>query len=110
VSEVVDPGLQPERTALAWRRTCLALLAGSLVAARVLGGLLGVWGGVLGLGGVLAAGVLFVAVERRYARHRRGMAERSPIAGGGLIAALAGLVLAAGVVAVVIVVVLAVRT
>src|SRR6185503_9375612 len=51
MSGPVDAGLQAERTALAWRRTCLALLAGSLVATRILPEFFGAWSALLGVTG-----------------------------------------------------------
>lgn len=51
------PGAQPERTALAWRRTALSVAVGSLVAGRLLEPWAGpvVWAlTVLGLAGALA--------------------------------------------------------
>ncbi|NHT18317.1 DUF202 domain-containing protein [Cellulomonas sp. IC4_254] len=53
----VPPGAQPERTALAWRRTSLSVAVGALVAGRVLEPWAGpgVWGlTVLGLLGAVA--------------------------------------------------------
>lgn len=48
-----DPGLQPERTALAWRRTALSVTITSVVAVRIMPAALGhpIWyaPGVLGL-------------------------------------------------------------
>jgi uncharacterized membrane protein YidH (DUF202 family) len=91
-----DPGLQPERTELAWRRTCLALGVGSLIAMRVLpvafGSALWVLGGVAGL---VAAALLWVFARRRYragtdALHADGDRARMP--DGRLILALASLV------------------
>jgi uncharacterized membrane protein YidH (DUF202 family) len=64
-----DPGLQPERTELAWRRTALAIAIGSVISLRIFPLLLpadaAAWGlapGVLGIG---AACVFWVAARRR---------------------------------------------
>lgn len=63
-----DVGLQPERTALAWRRTALALVVGAVVGIRVLPALLGPWALIpAGLGIVLAV-LLLVASHVRYRR------------------------------------------
>jgi uncharacterized membrane protein YidH (DUF202 family) len=66
-----DRGLQPERTALAWRRTGLSLAVGAVVAVRILPEHLGVWAvGPAGLG-LLAAVLVLIGSERRYrAQHR----------------------------------------
>jgi putative membrane protein len=101
MSGVFDPGLQPERTALAWRRTGLALFAGSLVATRILPELLGAWAALVGLAGVVASAALLYAIHRRYHRHHRQLmaeGDRSPVAGGRLIAATAAFALAAATV------------
>ncbi|WP_369814275.1 DUF202 domain-containing protein [Frigoribacterium sp. Leaf164] len=100
-----DPGLQPERTALAWRRTALALTVGSLVGLRVLPLLLGDGAAtyaVAGLG-VAASVAVLVGAHRRYRRVHRlltsGADDRAPIGGGLLPAAVALLTVAAGVAA-----------
>jgi uncharacterized membrane protein YidH (DUF202 family) len=64
--ELFDVGLQPERTALAWRRTGLALTAGSLVAVRVLPAALGAWSLVPAGLGVAAAVLVLVLAHRRH--------------------------------------------
>lgn len=100
MSKLFDTGLQPERTALAWRRTGLALLGGSLVAARILPAVLDAWTAIFGLCGVISASVLLYAIHRRYQRHHTTLTtegELAPIAGGRLIAITAGFVFAAGI-------------
>lgn len=67
-----DAGLQPERTALAWRRTALALVTAALVAIRVLPVLLGPWAFIpAGLGMALAVGVLIASHVRYRVQHNR---------------------------------------
>lgn len=62
-----DPGLQPERTALAWVRTSVALLVNALIVLR--GGLSHHQPALLVLGGVLlalaAGGATFAGWRRR---------------------------------------------
>jgi uncharacterized membrane protein YidH (DUF202 family) len=66
-----DPGLQPERTALAWRRTALALVVGSLLGLRVLPTLLGSAGLGVAAAGVVAALAVLATARRRYRRVHR---------------------------------------
>jgi putative membrane protein len=88
-----DPGLQPERTLLAWRRTALALGVGSAVGARLALPVLGSGAVVVGVLGVLAALVSYVAASRRYHRAHRALTsgDRLPT-GGAPLAVTAGAV------------------
>jgi uncharacterized membrane protein YidH (DUF202 family) len=65
----LDPGLQPERTELAWRRTALAIAIGSVVSLRIFPLLLpadaAAWGLAPGILGIGAACVFWVAARRR---------------------------------------------
>jgi uncharacterized membrane protein YidH (DUF202 family) len=62
---IFDPGLQPERTDLAWRRTAIAIVLGAIVSLRLLPLVLGPWALGLGFLALLAAGALWVLVLRR---------------------------------------------
>jgi uncharacterized membrane protein YidH (DUF202 family) len=95
-----DPGLQPERTALAWRRTGLALTAGSLIALRVLPHALGTWALLpVGLGVVLSVLVL-VASHQRYRDHHHRLTtsplDRIHLPDGALLALVATITLGGG--------------
>ena len=100
-----DPGLQPERTQLAWRRTALSITVVSLIAARALPAILGsgLWV-IPGVVGVAASALFWVAAARR-ARAvdlalSGGRPDRMPDA--RLIALLAVFVATAGVLALVV--------
>lgn len=77
---VFDPGLQPERTELAWRRTLLSLAVGSLVALRLLPPVMGGWS--LGLG---FAGLAVTAVLWRMAHHRARQTQNALLGSAALL-------------------------
>jgi uncharacterized membrane protein YidH (DUF202 family) len=80
-----DSGLQPERTTLAWRRTAISLLVGSVVAARLLAGGLGWWAIAVGATGLTVAGTVWALAADRGRRATRALAENELMPGGGLL-------------------------
>lgn len=79
----IDPGLQPERTALAWRRCTLALLIVAIASSRSLVAAFGPWALMPVVVGVVFAVALFVAGDRRYRARRHpeyqeSTAQRQP--------------------------------
>jgi uncharacterized membrane protein YidH (DUF202 family) len=113
MSTVWDPGLQPERTALAWRRTAIALAVGSIAALRILPELAGPAGTLLGVVGLAGAVALAVAAELRYRRVHAALVRSArsgavPLVGGGvLLAAVAAGTLLLALIATVVVLLLA---
>ncbi len=77
-----DPGLQPERTALAWRRTAQSLAVGSLAAGRLLEARLGGASWLLAVIGVVLALVLLLAARRRAVVIDRALCADRNLAGG----------------------------
>ncbi|MBW4717980.1 DUF202 domain-containing protein [Saccharothrix obliqua] len=68
----MERGAQNERTALAWQRTALAMIAGSAVLARLTADRLGAYA-LVSLGVTTALGlVVLVAARWRYRAGRRG--------------------------------------
>jgi uncharacterized membrane protein YidH (DUF202 family) len=92
---IFDPGMQPERTALAWRRTALAMGVGSIVSLRVFPLALGPWALLPTAIAVVIAVVVFVFAQARYRRNHRALTgDREPgsaveLAGGGMVALVA---------------------
>jgi uncharacterized membrane protein YidH (DUF202 family) len=66
VTRPTDPGLQPERTSLAWRRTAMSVLVGSLALAKMLGNDLPVPAMVIAVVGIMWAMDLALTARRRY--------------------------------------------
>ncbi|MDW4572889.1 DUF202 domain-containing protein [Microbacterium sp. M3] len=90
-----DPGLQPERTSLAWRRTALAIGVGSLIALRVLPAIaaspeLSGWWLVPGIIGLGFAVLLWLAAQARMRGLNAALLDDSPdrLPGAGLLVAL----------------------
>ncbi len=93
---VSDPGLQPERTLLAWHRTSLALAVAGAVASRLLAQQLPAPAIAVGLVGVFAALASGVASTYRYRSRHTHLTLDLPQATGGIPIAFAAL--AAGVI------------
>jgi len=87
-----DPGLQPARTQLAWRRTALSIAVGSVVAARLLPQAMGALGWMVpGILGVIVAGWLWWIGGRRQkfvARESGTAPGRERVAGASALLAL----------------------
>jgi uncharacterized membrane protein YidH (DUF202 family) len=66
-----DPGLQPERTALAWQRSALALAAATIVVGRLTFSAVGLVALLVVALGVVHAALIF-ATSRRHYRLRTG--------------------------------------
>lgn len=102
---ILDAGLQPERTVLAWTRTCASLVGGTLVGLKLVPAEVGGWATapcVAVLGAAVTVGVL----ARRRADHVRRalLADQGVVADGRLLLGLATLVAAAAGLAVLVVV------
>jgi uncharacterized membrane protein YidH (DUF202 family) len=100
-----DPGLQNERTALAWMRSGLALLVAALVLARISAELRTTVGLGLSAGCVILAAGVVTAAPRRYERAAVALHERRPLPDGRVNAAMSALAALLGVAATVIVLV-----
>ena len=90
--------LANERTVLAWLRTCLALMAGSVAVSQLLP-TLGRNGWARGLGGLLAVAAIVVAVlsYRRWLRVEAAMVAGGRLPGNRLPVVLTALLVVVGV-------------
>jgi len=96
-----DPGLQPERTLLAWQRTVLALAVACAVAVRFTAPVIGVAAGIAGIAGVGLAIAAYIGVRYRYRRAHTALQQSETLdtVGAWPLAAVAGSTLMLGVLA-----------
>jgi len=91
-----DPGLQPERTELAWRRTTLALAVGAIVALRILPPVLGVWSMAAALMGFIITAIVWVLAGRRGRMTRQALLQGAPPPHGAALMLMVAVTIAAG--------------
>lgn len=97
-----DPGLQPERVSLSWRRTALALAVGSVVYARIISPTVGLWALLPTAAGLALAVVMGLKSNSRYRHHHRTLTtQRGSLADGFLMFVVAACVCVAGIFAMV---------
>ncbi len=102
MSAPFDPGLQPERSALSWQRTAMAIGVGSLIYARIISPIIGMWALLAAAAGVGLAVAMMLKAHQRYRHHHRVLTTSSGrLADGLMIAVVAACVFAAGVFALV---------
>ena len=94
-----DPGLQNERTSLAWQRTMLSGLACSLLVARLVAGLSLTLAIVVGFTALVGTALLGLVAVRRFRHHARALPARHLIGDGRSHLLLAGLVVGTAVAA-----------
>lgn len=87
-ARVYDVGLQPERTLLAWRRTCLSIAAGFVATIKYFTDAIGPWAIVVGVIGIGMAGVAWVIGTLRYRRTHRGLVGDGMLPSRGFMPAL----------------------
>lgn len=95
-SRLFDPGLQPERTELAWRRTTLALAVGAIVALRILPPALGAWSLPAALAGFLFAGTIWILAGKRARETRQALLQGAPPPHGAALMLMLSVTTAAG--------------
>ena len=101
-NRLFDPGLQPERTALAWRRTALAVAVGAVAGARLLAPALGAAAVAVALLGLALAALFLFGSTRRARRAQDALLRDGHLAagpGGRLLAVVSIACTALGVVA-----------
>jgi uncharacterized membrane protein YidH (DUF202 family) len=102
-----DPGLQPERTELAWRRTALATAVGSLIALRLLPATLddALWI-IPGAVGLVISGAIWMGARARYHAYNRALRDGDAAAqpDGRLLLFVTSIVACAGILGLVVVV------
>ncbi|WP_394939302.1 DUF202 domain-containing protein [Psychromicrobium sp. YIM B11713] len=79
-----DPGLQPERTVLAWQRTALTLSVGAVAIGRVLLPVIGIASYALTFLGLVIVSLLWTEAGRRYRALNHALLSPVPAAPPGL--------------------------
>lgn len=78
-----DPGLQPERTLLGWRRTALSLAVVGAVVVRFTADLIGAVAIVVGALAIIAAATAYALAGSRYRRAHAGLVASGWLATDG---------------------------
>lgn len=81
---IFDSGLQPERTLLAWRRTCLAFATANLIALRFTVELAGVVAVLVAIAGAGLAIIAYALATVGYRRVTAGLIRDGVLGRGGL--------------------------